>query len=244
MNVATALPISSSTLPCCSVSGTTEHLLRCDKCKSVFYCSTQHQHIDWPAHKLECRLLAKQKNNSRMQQLQQAVAAASLHNRATDTGNIQSNVLSSSLTNQAKSFVASDVTLSPNLVLATTTDSESPGQSSPATTLLSHNFAHSLTHDQNSYQAQYQAGNSANNLTTNASCGPKSAAEITHQHSSAVLQNLPKTDTNLEMSEMPLRTFAAPLSQYGQPLLSTHHQNQYEKSSSYVIGKVDVNAIK
>ncbi|KAH8294751.1 hypothetical protein KR018_002487, partial [Drosophila ironensis] len=76
----------------CSVCGTQQQLLRCAKCKAVYYCSPAHQHLDWPAHRQECRLLARQRsasNNNKpkpqqqkqqqrqqLQQLQQAVAAA------------------------------------------------------------------------------------------------------------------------------------------------------------------------
>lgn len=72
----------SSPLPArCAICGTVEQLLRCAKCKSIYYCSVAHQHLDWPAHRHDCRLLArhKQNNNSnKIQQLQQAVAATSL----------------------------------------------------------------------------------------------------------------------------------------------------------------------
>ncbi|EDW84755.1 uncharacterized protein Dwil_GK12967 [Drosophila willistoni] len=86
--------------PRCSICGTTVGLLRCAKCKAIYYCSTACQHIDWPSHRQECRLLARQKsnqtnnnnnnnissnnnnnnhsNNHKMQQLQQAVAATTL----------------------------------------------------------------------------------------------------------------------------------------------------------------------
>ncbi|EDV94781.1 GH17757 [Drosophila grimshawi] len=69
----------------CAICGTCEQLLRCAKCKSIYYCSSEHQHIDWPNHRHDCRLLARQKNqshnnnsNNKMQQLQQAVAATTL----------------------------------------------------------------------------------------------------------------------------------------------------------------------
>uniref|UniRef100_A0A6P4EPC1 hypoxia-inducible factor-proline dioxygenase n=1 Tax=Drosophila rhopaloa TaxID=1041015 RepID=A0A6P4EPC1_DRORH len=74
--------------PRCSICGTQQQLLRCAKCKAVYYCSPAHQHLDWPAHRTECRLLTRQKVNSsnnnkqqqrqQIQQLQQAVASANL----------------------------------------------------------------------------------------------------------------------------------------------------------------------
>ncbi|KAH8418535.1 hypothetical protein KR009_011736 [Drosophila setifemur] len=58
----------------CSICGTQQQLLRCAKCKAVYYCSTAHQHLHWPAHRQECRLLAKQRsgltNNNKSQQHQ------------------------------------------------------------------------------------------------------------------------------------------------------------------------------
>ncbi|XP_050341712.1 hypoxia-inducible factor prolyl hydroxylase isoform X1 [Bactrocera neohumeralis] len=66
--------------PQCAICGTTQQLLRCAKCKSIFYCSTAHQHMDWPMHKQSCRMLAKQRNENRIQHLQQAVAATTLSN--------------------------------------------------------------------------------------------------------------------------------------------------------------------
>ncbi|KAH8312196.1 hypothetical protein KR044_009767 [Drosophila immigrans] len=65
----------------CAICGTPQQLLRCAKCKSVYYCSTAHQHLDWPVHRNDCRLLARQKqnnNSNKIQQLQQAVAATTL----------------------------------------------------------------------------------------------------------------------------------------------------------------------
>uniref|UniRef100_A0A1B0BMQ3 MYND-type domain-containing protein n=1 Tax=Glossina palpalis gambiensis TaxID=67801 RepID=A0A1B0BMQ3_9MUSC len=54
----------------CAICGTTQDLLRCSKCKTIYYCSTQHQHIDWPNHKHECRSLAKQRlSNIKLQQV-------------------------------------------------------------------------------------------------------------------------------------------------------------------------------
>ncbi|XP_060650318.1 egl nine homolog 1 isoform X1 [Drosophila nasuta] len=70
----------------CAICGTPQQLLRCAKCKSVYYCSIAHQHLDWPTHRNDCRLLARHKQlnnnnnsgNNKIQQLQQAVAATTL----------------------------------------------------------------------------------------------------------------------------------------------------------------------
>ncbi|KAH8395541.1 hypothetical protein KR222_005277, partial [Zaprionus bogoriensis] len=55
----------------CAICGTPEQLLRCAKCKNIFYCSTAHQHLDWQSHRQDCRLLARQKQQQQQQQQQQ-----------------------------------------------------------------------------------------------------------------------------------------------------------------------------
>lgn len=87
--------LSSGTAPAaqCAICGTPEQLMRCARCKTVFYCSIAHQHLDWPTHRYDCRLLARQKqqqqqqhqqqqmnnnNSNKIQQLQNAVAATTL----------------------------------------------------------------------------------------------------------------------------------------------------------------------
>ncbi|KAM8703576.1 hypothetical protein ACLKA7_008234 [Drosophila subpalustris] len=85
----TQLPQPSPLAARCAICGTPEQLLRCAKCKSIYYCSIAHQHLDWPTHRHDCRLLARQRQNNnnansnsnntnRIQQLQQAVAATTL----------------------------------------------------------------------------------------------------------------------------------------------------------------------
>ncbi|KRK02670.1 egl nine homolog 1 isoform X1 [Drosophila yakuba] len=71
--------------PRCSICSTQQQLLRCAKCKAVYYCSPAHQLLHWPDHRTECRLLTRQKlnssNNNKQQQLQplpQVVASANL----------------------------------------------------------------------------------------------------------------------------------------------------------------------
>lgn len=47
-------PSSSST--CCSSCGTSEaKLLQCSRCKSVSYCSVEHQRQNWKIHKPDCK---------------------------------------------------------------------------------------------------------------------------------------------------------------------------------------------
>lgn len=42
----------------CSICGITANLLRCGQCRSVYYCSKQHQKQDWKKHKVSCKKLA------------------------------------------------------------------------------------------------------------------------------------------------------------------------------------------
>ncbi|KAM7364226.1 HIF prolyl hydroxylase [Cochliomyia hominivorax] len=74
--------------PQCSICGTTQKLLRCAKCKAIYYCSTDHQHLDWPTHKQECRALAKQRQiNNRLQQLTNGCGAINInaHSNSSNT---------------------------------------------------------------------------------------------------------------------------------------------------------------
>eukprot|EP00484_Ammonia_sp_Unknown_P028583 CAMPEP_0197036626 /NCGR_PEP_ID=MMETSP1384-20130603/14079_1 /TAXON_ID=29189 /ORGANISM="Ammonia sp." /LENGTH=822 /DNA_ID=CAMNT_0042466823 /DNA_START=81 /DNA_END=2549 /DNA_ORIENTATION=+ len=39
---------------CCFVCGRNENVMRCSQCKGTFYCSREHQIMDWPRHCHEC----------------------------------------------------------------------------------------------------------------------------------------------------------------------------------------------
>nr|CAD7574979.1 unnamed protein product [Timema californicum] len=39
---------------CCAVCGTSERLLRCSRCRIVYYCSKEHQTEHWRRHKVSC----------------------------------------------------------------------------------------------------------------------------------------------------------------------------------------------
>ncbi|XP_055375184.1 egl nine homolog 1 [Condylostylus longicornis] len=53
-------------IPFCNVCKTTQSLLRCGKCKQIYYCSTDHQHLDWQNHKHLCRQITKQKKENQI----------------------------------------------------------------------------------------------------------------------------------------------------------------------------------
>ena len=47
-------------LPSCGEKATSD----CASCKTQGYCSTEHQHDDWKAHKVECkRIIAREKRH-------------------------------------------------------------------------------------------------------------------------------------------------------------------------------------
>ena len=43
----------------CALCCISNNLMRCSKCKSIRYCCREHQILDWPQHKLECKGLIK-----------------------------------------------------------------------------------------------------------------------------------------------------------------------------------------
>lgn len=69
--------------PQCNICGTTQKLLRCAKCKTIYYCSTDHQHVDWPTHKQECKQMAKKRqNNNRLTQLTNGCGAININSQS------------------------------------------------------------------------------------------------------------------------------------------------------------------
>nr|WNL52994.1 prolyl 4-hydroxylase 2A [Sinonovacula constricta] len=51
--------ISGLNVDICAVCGTDNNLKVCSRCKSVAYCSKDHQTSDWPAHKVQCKRSSK-----------------------------------------------------------------------------------------------------------------------------------------------------------------------------------------
>lgn len=43
-----------SSVNVCTVCGLDDQLLRCSRCKLVYYCSKEHQRLDWKKHKISC----------------------------------------------------------------------------------------------------------------------------------------------------------------------------------------------
>lgn len=46
----------------CEICGISNKLFRCSRCKLSFYCSQEHQKLDWKRHKAECKKVIKEKN--------------------------------------------------------------------------------------------------------------------------------------------------------------------------------------
>ena len=42
----------------CVICGKKDRVLQCSRCKKVFYCSKEHQQLDWKSHKVSCKKLA------------------------------------------------------------------------------------------------------------------------------------------------------------------------------------------
>lgn len=76
---------SISSTNVCNVCGINRNLLRCARCKSVFYCSKEHQRSDWKCHKLTCFQIGSANNN-----LLKLLAGAALPNE----GSSESEILS------------------------------------------------------------------------------------------------------------------------------------------------------
>lgn len=142
-------------LPQCSICGTTQKLLRCAKCKAIYYCSTDHQHLDWPTHKLKCRALAKQRQiNNRLQQLTNGCGAININahsNSSNSPLNIASN-LSSSYSNPVYENIQQANLKSSTFVLGT---NENEILNSKAETVT-----------QNSNRSEYMGSFDANSTTT------------------------------------------------------------------------------
>ncbi|XP_058812212.1 hypoxia-inducible factor prolyl hydroxylase [Topomyia yanbarensis] len=54
----------------CRICGATEGLRRCSRCQVAYYCSQEHQRLDWKLHKLECRSIRMLPNNEGQLQAQ------------------------------------------------------------------------------------------------------------------------------------------------------------------------------
>ena len=54
----------SDKIASCKVCESQESLKRCAKCKTVYYCTREHQTQDWRNHKTDCKKLAAQVSTS------------------------------------------------------------------------------------------------------------------------------------------------------------------------------------
>ncbi|XP_035772758.1 uncharacterized protein LOC118456264 [Anopheles albimanus] len=52
----------------CRICGVSEGLRRCSRCQIAYYCSVDHQRIDWKLHKLECRSIHQLPSQQQQQQ--------------------------------------------------------------------------------------------------------------------------------------------------------------------------------
>ncbi|XP_058061438.1 egl nine homolog 1 [Anopheles bellator] len=66
----------------CRICGANEGLRRCSRCQIAYYCSVDHQRIDWKVHKVECRSIHQLPSQAfpQQQQLSQQQSPAALYN--------------------------------------------------------------------------------------------------------------------------------------------------------------------
>uniref|UniRef100_A0A1A9WFU9 MYND-type domain-containing protein n=1 Tax=Glossina brevipalpis TaxID=37001 RepID=A0A1A9WFU9_9MUSC len=217
----------------CAICGTTQDLLRCSKCKTIYYCSIQHQHIDWPNHKHECRLLAKQRlNNIKLQQVTNGCNAINISGPTI-------NVPASSISSSAISAPLSNLPAS-NIILGTHENE------------ILYSKAESVTQPANSLG--YFGNMLANSTTMEQMHAHNGILFNTDNHSSLVIDNLyyqPLRQSSAIQNYTPqqqqqeqeqqqhifCQQTDTPQEIIQNPQFSNQHMiNQYEKSSSYQIG--------
>jgi len=69
---------TGGTNPTCGLTGCEVKVIKgglCSQCRSVNYCSKEHQRSDWPAHKLTCRAHVKKSNNNAAKPEQKKVSS-------------------------------------------------------------------------------------------------------------------------------------------------------------------------
>lgn len=252
--------------PQCAICGTTQKLLRCAKCKTIYYCSTDHQHLNWPIHKQECRQLARQRQiNGRDRSLQQLTNGC---NAININSNSITNTCSQSSTTGNWPLNYSAVANNHHLV------GQSANPSASASHILGTNEneilnskAESVTQHSNSsmYMGNFVANSTTCNQMHDMQSGhkpfPTQVDTIQFADNVASYQNMSaeqqqftyngamELDTQQQQHVQSLQGYNAVYApnQEPTPQLSNHLINQHEKSSSYQIGAaavIDENAME
>ena len=255
--------------PQCNICGTTQKLLRCAKCKAIYYCSTDHQHLDWPTHKQECRALAKQRQiNNRLQQVTNSCGAININthsnfNAASCSSNIPVNNWSYNI---APTY--ENIQLQNNTFMLGTHENEILNSKAETITQSSYTSEYVGSFDANSTTSDQMHLMVQNNLDSPLSqqcsekfvhyqikqqesteqtqyCSDSSGYASSHTGLQSQVQTLPQQlNISLQPTYMPQQQNTA--LQYPVPQLSNHLINQHEKSSSYQIGTavVDENLLE
>ncbi|XP_037817323.1 rho GTPase-activating protein gacZ isoform X2 [Lucilia sericata] len=207
--------------PQCSICGTTQKLLRCAKCKAIYYCSTDHQHLDWPTHKQECRALAKQRQiNNRLQQLTNGCGAININahsnscNSTTSSwsSNYPSTPANDNLHQQQQNFKSKQ--LDGSFVLGTHENE------------ILNSKAESVT--QNSNSSEYMGNIDANSTTTDQMHNIMAPNPLDPSYG---LGSQSYNDNNYYYQTMPTQLDKG---QLDQKLLSQLEQSQYNQSDTLV----------
>ncbi|TMW52715.1 hypothetical protein DOY81_002238 [Sarcophaga bullata] len=251
-------PLPQSQQPQCNICGTTQKLLRCAKCKAIYYCSTDHQHLDWPTHKQECRALAKQRQiNNRLQQVTNSCGAININTHPNLNVAGSSNI---SVNNWSYNIAPTyeNIQLQGNTFMLGTHENEilnskaeTVTQSSSTSEYVGRFDANSTTSDQMHLMVQNNLdcplGQQCSNNMVHYQINQQESTEQTQCCSEASAYVSPPTGVQtqvqtlsqqlnipLQQAYMPQQQIAAP--QFPVPQLSNHLINQHEKSSSYQIG--------
>lgn len=254
--------------PQCNICGTTQKLLRCAKCKAIYYCSTDHQHLDWPTHKQECRALAKQRQiNNRLQQVTNSCGAININTHSNLNVAGSSNI---SVNNWSYNIAPTyeNIQLQSNTFMLGTHENEILNSKAETVTQNSCNSVYVGSFDANSTTSDQMHLMVQNNLDSPLSqqssdklvhyqinqqesteqtpcCSEASGYVSSHTGPQTQVQTLPQQlNISLQQTYMPQQPNTAhqfPVSQ-----LSNHLINQHEKSSSYQIGTavVDENLLE
>ncbi|XP_073847087.1 HIF prolyl hydroxylase isoform X2 [Musca autumnalis] len=248
--------------PKCAICGTTQKLLRCAKCKCIYYCSTEHQHRDWQTHKLECRQLAKQRqNNQRMQQLTNGCSAININSNFNCPANPQLTPASNNAswnswtTSNNYPNPANNLQYSQNpdgsLILGTNeneimhTKAEIVTQNSNSGAIGSFNNDGAAIVDNNqqfsgmtSYYVNAESQQQQQQLQHSQLQNQLQQQQPSYSVPIESQQNVMQNQQQQQQMHLPPQSYPQHQQQMHQPLpqFSNHLVNQHEKSSSYRIG--------
>lgn len=266
-------PLPQPQHPQCNICGTKEKLLRCAKCKTIYYCSTDHQHLDWPTHKQECRGLAKQRQiNNRLQQVTNSCGAININTHSNFNAACSSNVTINNWSYNINPAYDKNQLQGNSFILGTheneilNSKAETVTQNSNNSEYVGSFDANSTTTDQMRLMVQnnldcplgqqqcsdnvihYQINRNQETKEQTPQCCLGVSGYVsppTKQQQQAQMQTL-QQQLNIPLQQLFGAQQQNATLQYPVPQLSNHLINQHEKSSSYQIGTavVDENLLE